>query len=302
MKTEEIVNKFVNKVNVLDKDILKLYINFCFENNDFNCNGEEHHILPKSLFPEYSDFSIHDFNKTKLSYTNHLKAHYLLILSIESEEMLYAFNMMNNFYNKNNIANLENYELLKIQFKEMLKTSKWSKSNKDKKWMFKNGNYESVHATNINEYLCNGWIFQSHTKDTIWKNNGLISKRVQSDDETFKDWNEGRLETKSKNKSTWLTKDNIKKRVLFEELDTYINNGWIKGSGENKSTKNYIRISKDNTNKSIKEEELEKYINDGWILGSYKVYCSDCHKEISSLGKQNHRCKGKKYEYNFYTK
>ena len=92
------------------------------------------------------------------------------------------------------------------------------------------------------------------------------------------------------------------KRVMFE-LTMPSNNSWNgKWSGENKSTKNYIRISKDNTNKSIKEEELEKYINDGWILGSYKVYCSDCHKEISSLGKQNHRCKGKKYEYNFYTK
>lgn len=302
MSKEDIFDIFRNGAVILNDERLLTYINFCIDNNDVCCEGEEHHILPRSLFPEFGNFLEFPNNKTKLTYINHLKAHYLLILSIESEEMLYAFNMMNNFYNKNNIANLEHYDLMKKQFNIFLKTSIWSKSSKDKKWLFYNGKYKLVHKNDLEKYLSEGWIFQSHSKNTVWKNNGIICKRVLASNIQYIDWVDGRLETKSKNKSTWITKDNTKKRVLYDELPNYLDDGWIIGSGENVSTKDYIRISKDNVNKSILKDEKETYLSEGWSLGAYRVYCVDCHTSLSSLGKHNHKCKGKNYEYNFYIK
>lgn len=98
-------------------------------------------------------------------------------------------------------------------------------------------------------------------------------------------------------------KGNTKKLILTSELDDYLQKNWLKGTGEiGNTTKDYIRISKNNKNKSIQKEDLEEYLNNGWVIGAYCVYCSDCHAKISSLGKQNHICKGKNYEYKFYTK
>lgn len=300
---EKIFQLFEQRVKILDKDILEKYIEFCITKSDEYCVGEEHHILPRAHFPEYVDLKIHTYNRVKLSYTNHLKAHYLLVLSIDSVEMLYAFNMMNNFYNTNNIANLENYEKLKKQFCEMLKTSKWANWKKGARWMYMSGKYELVPKEKIDNYLSNGWIFQGNSTNTVWKNNGVIDKRVSLDDIEYKNWEFGRVNFKEREDSTWINNGNTKKLILTSELDDYLQKNWVKGSGEFcKTTKGYIRISKNNKNKSIQKEDLEEYLNNGWVIGAYCVYCSDCHAKISSLGKQNHICKGKNYEYKFYTK
>lgn len=299
---EKMFQLFEQRVEIIDKDMLEKYIEFCITKSDENCVGEVHHILPRAHFPEYEDLKIYTYNRVKLSYANHLKAHYLLVLSIESAEMLYAFNMMNNFYNTNNIANLENYEKLKKQFIELLKTSKWVSWKNGCRWMYMNGNYELVPKEKIDDYLSNDWIFQGNCANTVWKNNGVIDKRVDPDDIEYKNWEFGRVPFKNKGVSTWVHKGNTKKLILISELDDYLQENWLKGVGENGKTTGYIRISKNNKNTSIKKEDLEEYLKDGWVIGAYYVYCSDCHAKISSLGKQNHICKGKNYEYKFYTK
>jgi len=287
---------FRDGVYIKNEVILKEYINFCITNNDKDIEGENHHILPQSIFPEYKDFRIYKDNKTRLSYSNHLKAHYLLILAIENDEMFYAFNMMNNFYNQNNIAKLDEYDKLKSNFKNILKNSNWTKSSKDKRWIYKDGEYKFI-KDGLENHLKNGWVYKGNTSDTVWVNNGVISKRLNKKDIT-EGWLIGRLETKSKGLQCWMNKNNKNKRVYKEEVEDYLKDDWKLGH-YGPTTKNKKRISKNGVNKTISENDLEDYLKDGWKIGAYKVKCNFCKKEVSSLGKQNHKCRGKEEKYYF---
>lgn len=62
----------------------------------FDGKGEKHHILPRSVFPEYAKC---EWNLVNLSYKDHYRVHCLLpdMLSGKGREcMLYAWNMMSN--------------------------------------------------------------------------------------------------------------------------------------------------------------------------------------------------------------
>lgn len=77
-----------------------------------------HHILPKSLFPEFTDLNINKWNNAKLSERHHFIAHLLLWKACNNKEMTYAFNMMNNFAK---VKTSKLYEKLREEFKEQLK-------------------------------------------------------------------------------------------------------------------------------------------------------------------------------------
>lgn len=91
------------------KDLLKsklgnyeeidLYFKLIHKNKDteyISGKTEAHHILPRSIFPEYENFVKHPWNKVNLSYYDHFIAHYYLAIS-NNASMIYAFNMLNNF-------------------------------------------------------------------------------------------------------------------------------------------------------------------------------------------------------------
>lgn len=52
---------------------------------------ELHHILPKSLFPEYSNLKKNSWNKIHLTYREHFIAHWLLYKSIKHPKTTFAF-------------------------------------------------------------------------------------------------------------------------------------------------------------------------------------------------------------------
>ena len=290
---------FKDRVYIKNASMLEQYINFCISENEVDLiEGENHHILPSSLFPEYSDLRMNIQNKTRLTYENHLRAHYLLILSIDSEEMFYAFNMMNNFYNENNIANLEEYNKLKQNFKTMLKNSKWCKSSLGKRWIYKDGEYKFI-KDDLDGYIKNGWVYKGNVSNTVWVNNGIISKRIDRS-KISEGFIEGRLETVSKGKDIWMNKDKKNKRVDKNQVKLFLENGWIEGSWAH-STKNMKRISKRGINKSVSRDKVKEFQDNGWVLGAYKVSCDYCYKEVSSLGKHNHKCKTKEDIYTFST-
>lgn len=303
MNKEQIKSCFLKRTKITNEFALNEYLDLClFEKIENFEEGEIHHILPRSLFPEYEDLNVHDFNGVKLSYKNHLIAHFKLALAIDHKSLLYAFNMMNNFYGINGILDLNQYEELKIKFTNELKTSEWSKSMKGKTFLFKDGKFITVKKGEVWKYLKEGYTQKSPSSGTIWKNNGKISKRVNLTDEKYANWDIGRLETKTKNKTTWITKNGNKKRVLTENVEKFLDDGWEIGSGENVSTKKYVFMNKNNENISIHPDEVMIYLQKGWSKGSYKVHCGYCHKELGSKGKHNHKCKGTEVEYFFYTK
>lgn len=79
------------------------------------------------------------------------------------------------------------------------------------------------------------------------------------------------LEVFYKEKSVWVKKDQIDKRILLEKLDEYLLAGWERGrnfspnKGKEGKTKNTIWINDGNKNKRIKRDQLEEYPN--WSLG-----------------------------------
>lgn len=90
----------------VNKHYIDRYIKFCQAYADVNPRNdiiEYHHILPKSLFPEYEDLKIHKWNGVYLSASAHMIAHWILkraLLCQETSFALWAMCTYNNEYNK----------------------------------------------------------------------------------------------------------------------------------------------------------------------------------------------------------
>lgn len=86
---------FTEKFKDLDLNNLNVYINFVIENNNkFVGYREKHHLLPRSLFPEFASTKANLF---KLSASNHLEAHFLLYKLLPNKApVIYSINMMVN--------------------------------------------------------------------------------------------------------------------------------------------------------------------------------------------------------------
>lgn len=78
----------------LDNEFTKEYLEIV--NCSYSGKGEVHHILPRSIFPEYTNC---DWNKVNLSYKDHYRVHCLLpnmVVGKARASMLYAWNIMSN--------------------------------------------------------------------------------------------------------------------------------------------------------------------------------------------------------------
>jgi len=101
MEKEFILQKFsVLSKNIVDFDILENYVDFCIEKDigdKIPKRSTSHHILPRATtlpFKAWSDFSIHEWNKSELLYSDHYVAHYLLMKAINHISTYHAFAAM----------------------------------------------------------------------------------------------------------------------------------------------------------------------------------------------------------------
>ena len=98
-----------------NKHQIQRYLKFIKSSNG---SGEvSHHILPRSMFPEFVDLKKFEWNECKLSERHHFIAHLMLVKVFDNKEMRYAFNMMSNF----NSIDSKLYENLRNKFKEDLR-------------------------------------------------------------------------------------------------------------------------------------------------------------------------------------
>lgn len=81
----------LSKLDVRNIDYIDRYIEHTSKNNISSNYTEKHHILPKSVFPEFKN---EKWNIVKLSGRDHFIAHYLLMESFVHKDISYAFNMM----------------------------------------------------------------------------------------------------------------------------------------------------------------------------------------------------------------
>ena len=96
------------------------FVVYCQQKNvDYDGYAESHHICPKAkdMFPEYSSFAKHSWNKSTLTLRQHFIAHMLLWKSFpKTKSQMYALHAMKN-KNKMKI-NSRLYESLKTDFRK----------------------------------------------------------------------------------------------------------------------------------------------------------------------------------------
>lgn len=110
-----------------DNERTKEYFDLCSKITDGF--GEYHHILPKSVWPQFVNCS---WNIVKLSYEDHYKAHEMLVLIAKTEnckqKMLYAWNRVRNT-RKGLVTTSDEYANLRLQHRQMLSSKMSGKSN-----------------------------------------------------------------------------------------------------------------------------------------------------------------------------
>ncbi len=92
---------------VKNEEKLIEYVDFCINNNKISHikrQTENHHILLKSIFDEYSDLSEFVWNSTHLTYEDHYIAHSLLAEAVNHNSVIYAWRNMNSQNNKINLG------------------------------------------------------------------------------------------------------------------------------------------------------------------------------------------------------
>ena len=110
---------------VVDKKKLGEYIDLCSskkDNKKIKFKTELHHILPKALFPIFSDLKENIWNGVYLTYKDHYIAHTLLAEALDNLSMTAAWWEMNNLYQKSEklsepkeIIGSERYNILREQ-------------------------------------------------------------------------------------------------------------------------------------------------------------------------------------------
>lgn len=143
MKKSDIINCFISTCEIINQSKLVEYIDFCMEKSldkHIKHQTERHHILPKSIFPEYENKSRNKWNITYLSYEDHYIAHSIIIEAIKDNGMLYAWNSFNSYKQQDidlEIIGKEKYKELRelhseIVSKQMSADNHWTRNLGDK--------------------------------------------------------------------------------------------------------------------------------------------------------------------------
>lgn len=212
-----------------DAKIVTEYVNYIFKNKLSNatkrtdCYYEVHHILPRSLFPEYE---YEPDNLVKLSLYDHFVAHYI-IAKTKNPKMLYAFNMMNRTKGSMSDDQLDEaakmYESLKQDFVEVVREQALNRPPMSQKTRQKliNEFKGTVNVVNINT-----GIGQRITKEEYYSNPDKYVHHMTGKTHS--------QETKQK-----MSNNGIKDKVVFHNIKTlelryepedFSHPEWIKGN------------------------------------------------------------------------
>jgi competence protein ComGC len=219
MNYDFIKNKFIEKHKIIDNLLyldkyISLLINYNCENDEYK---ENHHILPKSTFPEFSNES---WNIIKITYDDHKLAHLWLFKSINIRSYQRPLNWMMNYYkNSEEISNAAKRGWVKLKNnQEVYKIWKNNKSNIMKKLRRDVSFNENRKKALINkEYI---------TKQLVNRKKRIGSHDIYSSEEQrrriSKFWNnitdEQYLEFSKKMKSYWTDE---KKKEKSDQMKEY---------------------------------------------------------------------------------
>ena len=174
------------------------------------CNDEyteKHHILPKSLFPEYKNSS---WNIVKLSARKHFISHMLLFRMFkfntkEYGSMLKASQMMGRHSTNNRYMNSRLYEVAKIKCSNYLsENQRWSEEHKQR-----------ISNTLKLKGIIRGPMSVEHKEKMIASKKARYVPKI------------------------WMNKNGIQNKVVYEKIDEYLLNGWTKGTSKKHLTEEY---------------------------------------------------------------
>lgn len=228
---------------------------------------EEHHILPKSVFPEFENLRKYPWNSIRLSYRHHFIAHWILsnvfVSGIEKRNMHLAFWCMC-FDSKERISS-KIFERARKKMKEALK---------GRIMINKNGNIKYTHIDHLDFFIENGWILGRGTSIKIpdsWINDGKTNKRVFEEElQSYLDqgWIRGvTKDTKRNIGCVWVNNGKIVISVDKETASNRIAEGWAYGKLEGTIAKGLVTITNGTKTKRVKPEEVDAYFADGWREG-----------------------------------
>lgn len=201
---QHLISKSPRDINSLE-NYIKLIES---ENCDKNIEGEDHHVLPKCLFPEYKDFYENPWNNKRLSHENHLMAHYYLALAFDNFGLRLAFSRMANHYER--IKELDPNVLDKIM-KDYAKIRKDLNKYQRECKLYNNGIEDMyIHQS---ESVPDGWNLGSIRKGNIIINNGKRHKSHNPNKPIPIGWDIGVVKsTRMKRGTTFITNGIIDKR------------------------------------------------------------------------------------------
>lgn len=110
--------KELNKLNVIDKNKLIDYVDFCLNNSldkPIKFETSYHHILPKAKslpWFKYKNLKEYPWNGVHLFHRDHFIAHSILSEAVSEISILIGWNRMKNTGNYNEILSPESYQIL----------------------------------------------------------------------------------------------------------------------------------------------------------------------------------------------
>lgn len=155
------------KAHSQDNKYYKWYSNICQRASQRNLSAstytEIHHIMPKSVFPE---FQKDEKNLVKLTAREHFICHWLLTKMIKDKRLIYAFGMM--IPNKTNNRYRPKSSIVYEQLKRMCSNAR--RGPRGGQW-FTNGvtNYFTKDLTSVPAGFYPGRFFSSETRTRISK-------------------------------------------------------------------------------------------------------------------------------------
>lgn len=299
-----IKNKFIDKHKIDNYDKLHDYINFLtqYNTNIDDKYSEKHHILPKSIYPEYSK---ENWNIVELLYDDHKYAHLLLFESINIRTYQRPLNWMMPYYkNKQLISNAakrgwEKLKKNKIKFDEFkLKRSKYmstlSSVEQSRRAKLFWDNITPQRYEQFCQNVKNSWSEEKRIQKSIEMKKYFENEenRKQKSIEAKEFWDNSSDEFKQnfKDKMNIVNKDIVKREKAGKVIKEKWKDPIFLNKMKNRKTKpgqNHIIIYSNNT--SIKYNTMQEIINKyNFTADKIRKYRNTNNKiEISDLNENN---------------
>lgn len=279
-----IISKF-NNDHIKSLSKLKEYIKFCEEHSlerSIKYKTANHHIVPKTDYPEYSDFNTNKWNKVILTHKDHYIAHSLLAEALSTRAVIFAWWGMNNKDSKNGritkpveIIGSDTYNLLITEAKKQnsilgKETSHFIDNCYNKDIVVTKDKDGVIHrvSTDDERYLSGELVH--HTTDTITvRDKDGNTFRVDKEDERYLS---GELVGVNKGKD-------IHNSVSRKKISDTLKNNKVNVGEKNGNFGKFWITSPKYKHKQVTEDAyINEYESLGWVRGRIyeTVICPHC--------------------------